>query len=229
MGTRLDESAGPIKTGVESLQSAFINARPGIVELKARRGGWEGDAIEGASKKGYVATFVDRKTKYLVTYRLEHKTPESLKKTATVDNGREFAAHKDLARTLSVKVYFAHPYHAWERGLNEHTKGLIRQHLPKNRPLVNLADREPARIVERLNNRPRVALGKALGPEAGSSQLELMHQMAVLIDPTPVYPMGNRYMCGFQWLSVSLSNRHPSSQPSRPSWLSSSLDRHTHR
>jgi len=152
----------------------FIDDRPGIVERKSRRGDWEGDTIEGAGKKGYVATFVDRKTKYLIAYRLEHKTaeslvrgarnafrsiPESLRKTATVDNGKEFAAHKDLARTLGTKVYFAHPYHSWERGLNEHTNGLIRQYLPKNRPLANLTARELAKIVERLNNRPRKALG----------------------------------------------------------------------
>jgi IS30 family transposase len=152
----------------------FIDKRPGIVERKSRRGDWEGDTVEGAGKKGYVATFVDRKSKYLVAYKLDRKTasslvngavkafqaiPVTLRKTITVDNGKEFAAHKELAYRLKAKVFFAHPYHSWERGLNEHTNGLIRQYLPKNRSLADLTSRELAKIVAVINNRPRKSLG----------------------------------------------------------------------
>jgi len=152
----------------------FIDDRPGIVNRKQRFGDWEADTIEGVGKKGYVATFVERKSKFLVAYPLKNKTaesftkgaarafrsiPETGRKTITVDNGKEFAAHKDLARILGATVYFAHPYHSWERGLNEHTNGLIRQYLPKSRTLLDLSARELARIVWRLNNRPRKSLG----------------------------------------------------------------------
>jgi IS30 family transposase len=51
--------------------------------------------------------------------------------TLTVDNGKEFAAHKGLGQALGIDIYFAHLYHSWERGLNGHTSGLIRQCLPK--------------------------------------------------------------------------------------------------
>ena len=51
--------------------------------------------------------------------------------TMTVDNGREFAGHKETSSRLNVDVYFAHPYHSWERGLNENTNGLLRQYFPK--------------------------------------------------------------------------------------------------
>jgi IS30 family transposase len=144
------------------------------VNRKQRFGDWEADTIEGVGKKGYVATFVERKSKFLVAYPLKNKTaesftkgaarafrsiPETGRKTITVDNGKEFAAHKDLARILGATVYFAHPYHSWERGLNEHTNGLIRQYLPKSRTLLDLSARELARIVWRLNNRPRKSLG----------------------------------------------------------------------
>lgn len=40
-------------------------------------------------------------------------------KTATTDNGKEFAAHKEIAEALRIDVFFAHPYHPWERGANE--------------------------------------------------------------------------------------------------------------
>ena len=152
----------------------FIDSRPSIVELKSRRGDWEGDTIEGARKEGYVATWVDRSKKYLVAYTLSHKTaqalvdgakkafrkiPKKYRKTFTVDNGKEFAMHKALSQQLGGKVYFAHPYHSWERGLNENTNGLLRQYLPKNRSLADLTENELAKIVNKLNNRPRKSLG----------------------------------------------------------------------
>ena len=47
-------------------------------------------------------------------------------KRITTDNGKEFAAHKKIAKTLNAEFYFARPYHSWERGLNENTNGLVR-------------------------------------------------------------------------------------------------------
>ena len=67
--------------------------------------------------------------------------------------------HKALSQQLGGKVYFAHPYHSWERGLNENTNGLLRQYLPKNRSLADLTENELAKIVNKLNNRPRKSLG----------------------------------------------------------------------
>jgi IS30 family transposase len=64
--------------------------------------------------------------------------PAQVRNTLTVDNGKEFAAHKSLSQAFGLDIYFAHPYHLWERGLNEHTNGLIRQYLPKKYPLIPL-------------------------------------------------------------------------------------------
>jgi len=152
----------------------FIDERPAIVERKSRLGDWEGDTVEGGGKKGYIGTFVDRKSKFLVAFPLKRKTavklvqgvrhafatiPANRRKTATVDNGKEFASHEAIASAMGAKVFFAHPYHSWERGLNEHTNGLLRQYLPKKLPLDNLTHKHLARIVERINTRPRKSLG----------------------------------------------------------------------
>ena len=51
--------------------------------------------------------------------------------TLTMDNGNEFAQHEKMSKILQAAVYFAHPYCAWERGLNENTNGLLRQYFPK--------------------------------------------------------------------------------------------------
>jgi IS30 family transposase len=61
-----------------------------------------------------------------------------MRHTLTLDNGKEFAAHKSLSEALTLDIYFAHPHRSWERGLNEHTNGLLRQYLPKTTPFDSL-------------------------------------------------------------------------------------------
>ena len=79
--------------------------------------------------------------------------------TITTDNGREFAGHQTIARKLQTKVYFAEPYQAWQRGLNEQVNGLIRQYLPKQTDLRYVTDDQLRFIMNRLNHRPRKTLG----------------------------------------------------------------------
>jgi IS30 family transposase len=85
--------------------------------------------------------------------------PAEARNTLTVDNGKEFAGHSSLSQALSIDIFFAHPYHSWERGLNEHTNGLIRQYLPKKIPFDTRTQRQVDRIVDKINNRPRKVLG----------------------------------------------------------------------
>jgi IS30 family transposase len=79
--------------------------------------------------------------------------------TLTYDNGKEFALHLDIDESLQSNGYFTHPYHSWERGLNENTNGLIRQFFPKGEELADVTDEEIQRVMDKLNNRPRKCLG----------------------------------------------------------------------
>jgi IS30 family transposase len=79
--------------------------------------------------------------------------------TITADNGTEFHCFKDLEAHLRTEVYFAVPHHAWERGTNENTNGLLRQFLPRGTSLDHLTQRHCNVLAERLNNRPRRRLG----------------------------------------------------------------------
>jgi len=79
--------------------------------------------------------------------------------TITFDNGKEFAYHAQIKKALGTDNYFAHPYHSWERGLNENHNGLIRQYLPKGMELDKVTDEEIILIQNKLNNRPRKLLG----------------------------------------------------------------------
>jgi IS30 family transposase len=149
-----------------------IDERPAIVETKSRIGDWEGDTIIGKGHKGAVVTLVDRNSKFTLMKQVDNKTEEnvtaailallkpyqSLVHTITFDNGKEFSNHKKIAKELNTDVYFAHPYHSWERGLNENTNGLIRQYLPKAEVLRNICPKKIIDISDKLNNRPRKTL-----------------------------------------------------------------------
>jgi IS30 family transposase len=79
--------------------------------------------------------------------------------TITYDNGKEFAHHTEVSNALNAKGYFAHPYHSWERGLNENMNGLIRQYLLKGTSFDSLTQEDIQKIMDKLNNRPRKCLG----------------------------------------------------------------------
>ena len=118
-------------------------------------------------------TLVERKTRFTVAIKAANKTAravtnaiyENLKPyqdrvlTLTYENGREFAYHEKIAQDLTAEGFFAHPYHSWERGLNENTNGLIRQYIPKGKDIDDLSDEDVAKIIEKINSRPRKCLG----------------------------------------------------------------------
>jgi len=151
-----------------------ISERPDSVETRERFGDWEGDTIEGKKSTGYMATHVERKSRFLIAAKLLNKKAESLtsesvkafcripidmRKTLTVDNGKEFARFKELENQTGLTVYFADPYSAWQRGTNENTNGLLRQYFPKGTDFRNVTAEELAFAVKKLNHRPRKCLG----------------------------------------------------------------------
>jgi len=151
-----------------------IDERPQEANRRQRLGDWEGDTIVGKGRKGYLVTCVDRASRYLmarkvktcasepVAERLQEtigKLPASKRHTLTLDNGREFARPIELERRLSLQIFFAHPYHSWERGTNENTNGLLRQYMPKSSDLSLVTDKQLRSYVCALNHRPRKCLG----------------------------------------------------------------------
>jgi IS30 family transposase len=150
-----------------------IEDRPAIVEERRRIGDWEVDTVIGKNHKQAIVSLVERKTGFMRIEKVEHKTAEAVGRaiirllgpyrnrvhTITSDNGREFAGHEEISRSLNAGFYFAHPYASWERGTNENTNGLIRQYFPKNRDFTTITQEEIDMTMERLNNRPRKRLG----------------------------------------------------------------------
>jgi IS30 family transposase len=150
-----------------------IEKRPKIVANKSRFGDWEADTIVGARHKGGILSVVERKSKLVRLRKLATKAAAEMKDNAiellaplaskvhtiTVDNGKEFCEHELIAAGLQARIYFAHPYSSWERGLNENTNGLVRQYFPKKYDFTKITDQELQFVEDRLNNRPRKTLG----------------------------------------------------------------------
>ena len=158
-----------------------ICQRPKVVDQRTRFGDWEGDTLEGTKGSGAIATHVERKSRYLVAAKLSDKAadtmttasasafdhiPMHMRKTLTVDNGKEFAQFKQLEKMTGFCIYFADPYSAWQRGCNENTNGLIRQYLPKGTNFKNITNNDLAIIVKKLNHRPRKCLNYQTPNEA---------------------------------------------------------------
>lgn len=151
----------------------MIAERPQEVGDKSRLGDWEGDTIIGKGHQGAAVTLVERVTKLALVEQVEGKTAKEVGEavvrllknspvpvlTITFDNGTEFANHQQIAAQLGAKVYFANPYHSWERGLNENTNGLIRQYIPKHQNFKELSQQDFKTAQDKLNNRPRKSLG----------------------------------------------------------------------
>ena len=149
-----------------------IDKRPQIVDRKIRFGDFEVDTIIGTGQSGAIVSIVDRASKLTKLGYVFAKTAEDvgemlLRKlmplknialTITADNGKEFAHHQKISSELGVEFYFAKPYQSWQRGLNEHTNGLIRQFFPKDKRFDEISDLEIQTVEDLLNNRPRKVL-----------------------------------------------------------------------
>ncbi len=68
---------------------------------------------------------------------------------------QEQQGHEQLAADVALRVYFAKPYCAWQRGTNENTNGLIRQFFPKGTDLASIPEHRFNKVQDLLNNRPR--------------------------------------------------------------------------
>jgi IS30 family transposase len=150
-----------------------IGHRPKSVEQRKFYGHWEGDTMVSSQNLARLGTLVERKSGYLRAFLLENgestgfarasakaleNIPSNYLRTLTLDNGSEMQSFELLERLTPLRVYFAYPYHSWERGTNENTNGLLRQYFPKRSSLaVSQAQLDLA--VQLLNTRPRKRLG----------------------------------------------------------------------
>lgn len=160
------DGLGQIKDAVS------IRERPASVEDRAVPGHWEGDLIAG-SRNSYIATLVERHTRYVMLVKVPnkdtqsvvsalikqaHKLPRELYKSLTWDRGKELADHRRFTLATDIDVYFCDPQSPWQRGSNENTNRLLRQYFPKGTDLSVHSQARLNKVARQLNERPRKTL-----------------------------------------------------------------------
>jgi len=156
----------------EITEIVSISERPASVEDRAVPGHWEGDLLSG-SKNSYIATLVERQTRYVMLVRVANKEtqtvvsalikqakklPNELYKSLTWDRGMELADHRRFSLATDIDVYFCDPQSPWQRGSNENTNGLLRQYFPKRTDLSANSQAHLNKVARQLNERPRKTL-----------------------------------------------------------------------
>ena len=149
-----------------------IRQRPAVVEDRAVPGHWEGDLLSG-SKNSYIATLVERHTRYVMLAKVANKDtqtvisalikqakklPRELYKSLTWDRGKELTDHRRFTLATDIEVYFCDPQSPWQRGSNENTNGLLRQYFPKGTDLSVHSQAYLNKVARQLNERPRETL-----------------------------------------------------------------------
>lgn len=172
---RMKKGGRRVKRGTRIPGAVSIDLRPEIVHKRVRVGDFETDNVIGKqSDKTALSVTVERLTRLSMLNKLSNRSalakreavtrrlrkfPKRFRLTLTQDNGPENTEHQLLAQEVKIDVFFAHAYHAWEKGSNENINGRIRRFIPKRTSMDNIPDSKIKEIEHWLNTTPRKCLG----------------------------------------------------------------------
>src|ERR1035437_683706 len=140
---------------------------------KSRISSQSGSDLLSGSRNSYIATLVERHTRYVMLAKVANKDtetvisalikqakvlPSELYKSLTWDRGKELTDHRRFTLATNIDVYFCDPQSPWQRGSNENTNGLLRQYFPKGTDLSVHSQAHLNKVARQLNERPRETL-----------------------------------------------------------------------
>ena len=173
------------------IRGKSIDERSSEVTERKTFGHWEADTVLGRKRTGEAAVFtiVERLTGYYLSIRIDRKDTdgvaaamEQLKlqygekfsqvfRSITTDNGSEFADFSSFEETGS-SIYFAHPYSAYERPVNERTNRQLRRFIPKGQSLNDISTEQVLMYADVINSTPRKRLNYQTPEELFDSHLD---------------------------------------------------------
>ncbi len=171
-----------IRPSYHNIRGESISQRPVEIDKREKFGHWEMDTVEsGKNKEGALLVLSERQSRKELIMKLTAKNQEQVIraldklekklgaqfrkvfKTITCDNGTEFLDFEGIEESVRnkkkrTKVYYSHPYSAWERGTNENINKMIRRFIPKGAEIGKYSQQEIQRIENYINNYPRKIL-----------------------------------------------------------------------
>ena len=170
-----------VRSAINNSKGTSISKRAESAEKREEFGHWEMDTVVG--KKGtkeVLLVLTERKTRQEIIRKIKSKSQYCVVKeidkierkmgakkfretfkTITCDNGCENLDFEGIERSALIKrkrtkVYYAHPYSAWERGTNENANKLIRRFIPKGTDIGKFSHERIKMIEHWINNYPRL-------------------------------------------------------------------------
>jgi IS30 family transposase len=173
-----------VRISHKNLKGTSIDDRPPEIDEREEYGHWEMDLVlSGKGHRAALLTLTERLSREEIIVKIWDKSQKSVQKamdglekalgsvtfrtkfrTITIDNGSEFLDFKGLEASIDkgparTKVYYAHPYSAWERGSNENHNGMIRRKIPKGSNIGVYSAKRVKEVQDWMNNYPRRILG----------------------------------------------------------------------
>lgn len=196
----------PVVVRSDIKNRTFIDKRPKIVLKRKNYWDWEADFIvSGKHGKGALLVFVERKSRYVLIFKLANRKVETINyilrsvfgqgqlmcNTLTIDNDICFRHHKQMSQIIGGMIFFCHPYHSWEKGTVEKMNQMIRRFIKKGCNIDKVSNRKVAWVQNILNNKPYKCLGYFTPKEVLSRSRKL--KMFVLENFNKKTPVITRY------------------------------------
>lgn len=163
----------------------LIRDWPDAIVQRSRIGDWEGDTVCGGKGKGAIVTLVDRKSRFLCSYKVPSLHQDEIQKailialkgkpvlSISLDNGSEFSRFREMEKKLKAPFFFADLHAPWQRGSNENMNDLLRFFFPKGYDFRAVSRPYLQFVVSLLNSRPRKCLGWKTPEEVFFSSLSV--------------------------------------------------------
>lgn len=174
-----------VETGI--LQDRSIYQRPDIIGSREQFENWEAESMifQWSHGNANVATVVERKMRHVAPYRNEDRRsrrvlgrlagllcplPADARRPVTFDRGLEFPAWRDLTKATDIDVWFCDPQVPYQKGTVKNANSRVRQWLPSEISVADLADDALTTLCAKLNATPRKYPGYATPAEAFAAQ-----------------------------------------------------------